>query len=98
MDGAPLEVFMDKEILQKLIEGFNAQLDKVKQDEKRLEKLRAQFVSDYNVTKIQMLTKESYCTGLDKTTFCYRIENELKELGDMHGAYASKFGLYYGKW
>ena len=40
MDGAPLEVFMDKEILQKLIEGFNAQLDKVKQDEKRLEKLK----------------------------------------------------------
>lgn len=98
MDGVPLEVFMDKEILQKLIDGFSAQLDKVKQDEKRLEKLRAQFVSDYNVTKIQMLTKESYCTGLDKTTFCYRIENELKELGDMHGAYASKFGLYYGKW
>ena len=45
-----------------------------------------------------MFDEESYCTGLEKTTFCYRIENELRELGDMHGTNASKFGLYYGKW
>lgn len=89
---------MDKEILKKLITGFNAQMDKVKADEGRLEAIRAQFVRDYSVVNIQNLTKESYCTGLGKTTFCYRIENELKELGDMHGSYASKFGLYYGKW
>lgn len=29
---------MDKDILKKLIKGFNVQLDKVKADEKRLEK------------------------------------------------------------
>lgn len=92
------EVFMDKEILKKLISGFNAQMDNVKVDEGKLEDIRAKFVRDYSVVNIQKLTKESYCTGLDKTTFCYRIENELKELGDMHGSYASKFGLYYGKW
>lgn len=98
MKRAPWEVFMDKEILMKLISGFNAQMDKVKTDEGRLEAIRAQFVRNYSVVNIQNLTKESYCTGLGKTTFCYRIENELKELGDMHGSYASKFGLYYGKW
>ena len=55
-------------------------------------------MTDYNAINIKCLTKESYCTGLEKTTFCYRIENELRELGDMHGTNASKFGLYYGKW
>ena len=46
MKRAPWEVFMDKEILKKLITGFNAQMDKVKADEGRLEAIRAQFVRD----------------------------------------------------
>lgn len=71
MKCSPWEVFMDKEILKKLISGFNAQMDKVKVDEGRLESIRAQFVRDYSVVNIQNLKKESYCTGLGKTTFCY---------------------------
>lgn len=89
---------MDKENLSRLIRNFNSKLDEIKVNEEKLENIRAQFVSDYSIVNIQNLTKESYCIGLDKTTFCYRIENELKELGDMHGSYAPKFGLYYGKW
>lgn len=32
-----------------------------------------------------------------KQHFVIRIEHELKDLGDMRGAFANKFGLYYGK-
>ncbi|MCI5496426.1 MAG: hypothetical protein MR407_08865 [Roseburia sp.] len=49
---------MDKEILKKLISGFNAQMDKVKVDEGRLESIRAQFVRDYSVVNIQNLKKD----------------------------------------
>lgn len=80
----------------KLMQEFNVHLYKIKENEKVLEKKRIAFVTDYNAINIKCLTKESYCTGLEKTTFCYRIENELRELGDMHGTNASKFGLYYG--
>ena len=47
-----------------------------------LEKKRIAFVTDYNAINIKCLTKESYCTGLEKTTFCYRIENELQMIHD----------------
>lgn len=88
---------MDKEIIEKLIIGFNLQLTQFELEETRLELLRNQFVKDYSIENIEKLTKETYCTGIDKTTFCYRIEHELKDLGDMRGAFANKFGLYYGK-
>ena len=89
---------MEKGTTVKLMQEFNVHLYKIKENEKVLEKKRIAFVTDYNAINIKCLTKESYCTGLEKTTFCYRIENELRELGDMHGTNASKFGLYYGKW
>ena len=89
---------MEKGTIVKLMQEFNVHLYKLKDNEKVLEKKRIAFVTDYNAINIKCLTKESYCTGLEKTTFCYRIENELRELGDMHGTNASKFGLYYGKW
>ena len=88
---------MDKEIIEKLIIGFNLQLTQFELEETKLELLRDQFVKDYSIENIEKLTKETYCTGIDKTTFCYRIEHELKDLGDMRGAFANKFGLYYGK-
>lgn len=88
---------MDKEIIEKLIIGFNLQLTQFELEEIKLELLRDQFVKDYSIENIEKLTKETYCTGIDKTTFCYRIEHELKDLGDMRGAFANKFGLYYGK-
>lgn len=89
---------MEKGTIVKLMQEFNVHLYKIKENEKVVEKKRIAFVTDYNAINIKCLTKESYCIGLEKTTFCYRIENELRELGDMHGTNASKFGLYYGKW
>ena len=75
---------MEKGTIVKLMQEFNVHLYKIKENEKVLEKKRIAFVTDYNAINIKCLTKESYCTGLEKTTFCYRIENELRELGDMH--------------
>ena len=68
---------MDKEIIEKLIIGFNLQLTQFELEETKLELLRDQFVKDYSIENIEKLTKETYCTGIDKTTFCYRIEDEL---------------------
>ena len=89
---------MDKNILLHLINEFNKQMDERRKEEEILETKRRQFVKDYSINNIKKLTKEDYCLGLDKTTFCYRIENELQESGNIHGSNATKFGLYYGKW
>lgn len=89
---------MDKNILLNLINEFNNQMDEKRKEEEIFETKRRQFVKDYSINNIKKLTKEDYCLGLDKTTFCYRIENELQELGNIHGSDATKFGLYYEKW
>jgi hypothetical protein len=41
---------------------------------------------------------DEYINGKgNKTTFCNRIETELKDWGNMKGATATKFGVYYGR-
>lgn len=60
--------------------------------------MRKAFVTDYTIQNIINMTKDEYVVGLGrKDTFCYRLETELQELGDIHGATSYKFGMYYGK-
>ncbi len=99
--------------IRSLLEEFNASSDALKRkiktfdglgffnDEKlrQLENLRVEFVERYPVSELANLTKETYALGLEnyKDTFCYWVETRLQELGDIHGATASKFGVYYGR-
>ena len=81
--------------------AFQFQKDIVKytEKEKKLNKIIESFISDYPKDKIHELKLKEYVIGFGakNPSFCYRIENELKEYGDLHGAPATKFGLYYGK-
>jgi len=82
---------------QKHITGFEQSelLDEIK--EKKIEMLRTQFVSDYSLQTIRNMKIDEYINGKgDRSTFCNRIETELKEWGNMKGAFATKFGVYYG--
>lgn len=63
-----------------------------------LEKKRVDFVSTFPIDKIGGINIDDYVIGKrSKSSFCYRIENELKSLGDMHGSGAKKFGIYFNK-
>lgn len=87
-----------KEVIDSLIKQFNNELPEILPREQELEKLRIRFVNDYNMNKIMNMTKEEYVVGLgSKSSFCYRLETELQELGNIHGSTSVKFGLYYGK-
>ena len=59
---------------------------------------RRVFLKKFPAEKINELTIEKYVIGGDKSkdSFCYWIENRLKDLGNIHGATALKFGIYYG--
>ena len=66
----------------------------------KLEKEREEFVTDlFPKKRLYRLAPEEYAIGGEKSSssFCYWIENRLKGLGDIHGANAFKFGLYFGK-
>ncbi|SHH91634.1 hypothetical protein [Clostridium grantii] len=86
------------EVIDVLIKQFIQNIPKVQSNEQKLEALRVKFVEDYKIQNIINMKKEDYVVGLGrKDTFCYRIENELQGLGNIHGATSAKFGLYYGK-
>ncbi len=66
--------------------------------EQELEKLREDFVCKYTLDKIANLSLDEYVVGKQNSlSFCNCLENILKDLGDMHGSPAIKFGVYYGK-
>ena len=66
---------------------------------KEAERLRKQFVLDYPIDKISKLLLDEYVIGKGGTykSFCYRLEQELDSLGEIIGATANKFGVYYGR-
>lgn len=102
--------FIDHEISELIDEKPEAKLkSKIKRffsnilvyenKEKSLEKLRRKFVNDFPIQRIKDMTMDEYVVGLKRhDTFCYRLENELKSLGNMLGSPANKFGVYYGKY
>lgn len=86
------------EIIDNLVKQFIKKLPEILPREHELESLRAKFVSDFTMNKLMNMTKEEYVVGLgSKDSFCYRLETELQDLGNIHGATSAKFGLYYGK-
>lgn len=76
---------------------FEKSIDDHQAGFKKINNKRKKFVADYPIQKLKFLSKEEYVIGKqDHSTFCYRIENELNEWGNIHGSTAKKFGLYFG--
>lgn len=87
-----------KRDLDSKIKSFQKWIETNHEKESEIEKKRQKFVEDYKIRTIIEMKKEEYVVGFGRhDTFCYRIETELKELGDIHGASSVKFGMYYGK-
>lgn len=83
---------------EKEIYEFEVQRKELTKDFSKLQKLRERFVNSFPINQIDNLTIDEYVVGKQsKKSFCYRIETELKELGNMKGSTSDKFGVYYGK-
>lgn len=60
--------------------------------------LRKAFQKRFPLKSISTLTLESYSIGnQDKDSFCYWVELKTRSLGDIRGATAIKFRVYYDK-
>jgi len=91
-----------------LDEQFNEYLEMLPPAEynKRIESeliLRNEFVNKFNIDNIINMELDDFVTGRSsidergKESFCYLIESKMRQLGDMRGARADKFGIYYSK-
>lgn len=70
-----------------------------KKDLVQLENERQNFIKKFSFERIKLMFLDDYVIGSKKTgnSFCYLIENRLQGLGNIHGATAFKFGIYFGK-
>lgn len=79
---------------------FEGTRQEFKKDLIKLEEKRLKFLKLFPKEKIANLPIENYALQKgeveSKNSFCYWLENELKELGNIHGATARKFGIYFG--
>lgn len=70
----------------------------IEKREKEVNKLINNFLVKFTKNKILNMTLDDYVEGKEsKDSFCYWVENNLKSAGDIHGATAYKFGIYYSK-
>lgn len=89
------------------LRSIQAQFEPNRRDRKpyyqKLEAKRKAFVKRFPPSGIPYLPIEEFVVGrtvnneANKDTFCYWCDFETRELGDMRGAYAIKFGLYVDK-
>jgi len=89
---------MNTQDLKNLIEKFELLKinEKYKFDE--FEKLQSKFVNDFRIKNIEKLSLDEYIIGKgNKNSFCYRIERELAEIGNMRGSRSNIFVVYFGK-
>lgn len=96
--GTEEQLLITETIIENKIIQFLNDMPSLMSKEETLGELREKFTSDFNITKIEQMEIEEYVVGHGrKDSFCYRLETELKELGDIHGSPSNKFGLYFGK-
>ena len=87
---------MDKNQINARRDSFERRRHRISNALEGLENLRKHFVNDFSYETLQSLPMGKYVTGGGRTgTFCYRIERELKGLGNITGIPATKFGVYF---
>ena len=61
-----------------------------------LQQLREDFVQHFPIESLKDITLEQYAVG-KSDSFCYWLEFKTKELGDIRGGSAAKFGVWWSK-
>ena len=80
---------------QAVFEGKRKSIDN---NFKTIQKEWNRFLRVFPIEKIMGMSLDEYVVGKDsKDSFCYWIENRLNALGNIHGATAFKFGIYFGR-
>jgi Protein NO VEIN, C-terminal len=65
---------------------------------RKAEQERRAFVQQFPRSTIEDMTLSEYRVKSEaRNSFCYLLETKLQGLGNMHGAGAKKFGIYFGK-
>jgi len=81
--------------LRKDLLAFDKSYDTLHEDRAFAE--RGNFLQAFPHKKLKTLTINNYVTGKGKASFCNYIEAKTKRCGNIQGATATKFGIYFGR-
>ncbi|RIA09379.1 5-methylcytosine-specific restriction protein B [Flavobacteriaceae bacterium MAR_2010_72] len=62
-------------------------------DNQKLYDLKNAFLEEWPIERLETMSIEEY-TNLDKTSFCYWVEQKTESLGGIRGGSSYKFGIY----
>ena len=89
---------MNKEDLKYHQFEFEKNRKNLAKELKPITQLRDSFVKYYTSERIGKLALDEYVVGKQsKSSFCYRIETELNDYGNIHGSPSVKFGIWFGE-
>lgn len=81
--------------IRKDLLAFDKSYDTLHEDRAFAE--RGSFLQAFPHKKLKTLTINNYVTGKGKASFCNYIEAKTKHCGNIQGATATKFGIYFGR-
>lgn len=73
--------------------GFKLIRKSIKVMNEKLYNLKDDFLKEWPIERLKTMTLEEY-TNLDKTSFCYWLEQKTELLGGIRGGSSYKFGVY----
>lgn len=87
----------EERALKKSIEFFNKEDDNAYNSE--YISLRQAFLDKFPIKSLETIDVEKYALGHEgyKDSFCYWLETRLEKFGNIHGSFANKFGVYFGR-
>ena len=92
---------MNQQQIQDAIKRFEKEILKLLIGKTELYKLRSEFVAYFDKSKIKTMSVNDYVVGVKRPeigfNFCYGLERQLEQLGNINGSTAFKFGIFYGR-
>ena len=89
---------MQTQEIKHKIEVFDIQRQRDIEYFKRLEALQLDFVNDFTTKRIKNLSIDEYVEGKEsRSSFCYRLERQLDDIGNMRGFGVTVFVVHYSK-
>jgi hypothetical protein len=64
--------------------------------EARAEQSRGEFLESFPIRRLNRLKMDDYVIGLQRPTFCDRVEVKTRPWAVIQGSTAIKFGIYFG--
>lgn len=92
-NGIPKAVLGRQNYIKFLNDKFKVRVTKNDRDIQKFYDLKNEFLKEWPLERLEKMAIEEY-TNLEKTSFCYWLEQKTQSIGGIRGGSSYKFGIY----